>query len=181
MNLKELYSLRAFSFVLIFILSSSFTIHNHIQILKKIKKEISKSFSIDDFLLIPVIIENEPDLTVDFSKDRFFKIISKDLLLGYAYVGTAPSKIETFEYLVLFNNEFIIKKSKVLIYREDWGSEIGSTRWLRQFNNKSIQDKFIYRENISAISGATISVKSMTNAINQLLSSLNLLIDKKIL
>jgi Na+-translocating ferredoxin:NAD+ oxidoreductase RnfG subunit len=101
--------------------------------------------------------------------------------LGYAYVGTAPSKIETFEYLVLFNNEFIIKKSKVLIYREDWGSEIGSTRWLRQFNNKSIQDKFIYRENISAISGATISVKSMTNAINQLLSSLNLLIDKKIL
>jgi len=41
MNLKELYSLRAFSFVLIFILSSSFTIHNHIQILKRVKKEIS--------------------------------------------------------------------------------------------------------------------------------------------
>ncbi|MGY8946099.1 MAG: FMN-binding protein [Flavobacteriales bacterium] len=182
MILKNSNNIRVF-FCLAFILLtlSSFRVPNKIQILKKVKKEISKTFSIDSFLLEPIKIENDSDLTVDFSKNRFLKIISNDFLIGYAYIGNAPSKTETFEYLVLFNNDFIIKKSKVLIYREDWGSEIGSNRWLKQFIDKSLNDKFIYRENISAISGATISVKSMTNALNQLLSSLNILIKKKIL
>ena len=83
--------------------------------------------------------------------------------------------------MVLFDNNFIIKKAKVLLYRESWGGEIGSNRWLKQFVQKDTTHEFKYRENISAISGATISVKSMTNAINQLLSSLSFLIQKKIL
>lgn len=94
-----------------------------------------------------------------------------------AYLGFA----ETFEYLVLFDNQFVIKKAKVLLYRESWGGEIGSKRWLKQFLLKGTNHKFIYRQNISAISGATISVKSMTNAVNELLSSLNFLIQNKII
>jgi len=52
---------------------------------------------------------------------------------------------------------------------------------LKQFLLKGTNHKFIYRQNISAISGATISVKSMTNAVNELLSSLNFLIQNKII
>jgi major membrane immunogen (membrane-anchored lipoprotein) len=58
------------------------------------------------------------------------------------------------------------------VYREDYGSEIGSKRWLKQFLNKTPEDRFVYRQNIAAISGATISVKSMTNAMNNLMISL---------
>ena len=91
------------------------------------------------------------------------------------FLGNAPSQTETFDYMVIFNNDLSIRKIKVLIYRESWGGEIGSNRWLRQFVNANKGDEFIYRKNISAISGATISVKSMTQSINNLLEEIEVL------
>ena len=76
----------------------------------------------------------------------------------------------------------IIIKSKVLIYREEYGGEIGSKRWLRQFNGKSIDTKeMVYGNHIVPISGATISVRSMTNSMNDLLMSLKELKNQKVL
>ena len=94
------------------------------------------------------------------------------MLLGYAFLGTAPSKTDTFEYLVLFDPDLIIKKVNVLVYREDYGGEIGSNRWLKQFIGIPKNTNLIVGKNVAAISGATISVYSMTNAINQLLIDL---------
>ena len=71
--------------------------------------------------------------------------------------------------MILFDPSFTIKKASVLIYREDYGGEIGSKRWLSQFIGKTFFDKFIYRKNVAAISGATISVNSMTDAVNDIL------------
>jgi len=62
-----------------------------------------------------------------------------------------------------------------LIYREDYGGEIGSKRWLKQFIGKKPSDKLRYEEDIIAISGATISANSMTNAMNQFLQNLEIL------
>lgn len=143
------------------ILCSSFSNHENVlykNILKKVKKEISKVFVLEDFELNPVQIQPIKELTADFSGNRLLEISSNDIKLGYAYVGTAPSKTETFEYLVLFDNQFVIKKAKVLLYRESWGGEIGSKRWLKQFLLKGTNHKFIYRQNISAISGDRKSV-----------------------
>ena len=102
-------------------------------------------------------------------------------LLGYAYVSKAASKTDAFDYLVILDPQLIIKKAKVLIYREDYGGEIGSTRWLKQFIGKSQDDSLKYGDTISAISGATISVRSMTNAMNDLLQSIKILHKKEIL
>jgi len=107
------------SFVLLYfvvILCSSFSNHENVlykNILKKVKKEISKVFVLEDFELNPVQIKPINKLTADFSGNRLLEISSNDIKLGYAYVGTAPSKTETFEYLVLFDNQFVIKKAKV--------------------------------------------------------------------
>ena len=100
------------------LLCSSFSNHENIlykNILKKVKKEISKVFVLEDFELSPVQIQPNEELIADFSGNRLLEISSNDTKLGYAYIGTAPSKTETFEYLVLFDNQFIIKKAKVLI------------------------------------------------------------------
>ena len=67
----------------------------------------------------------------------------------------------------------IIKKVNVLVYREDYGGEIGSNRWLKQFVGKARTTELVVGKNIAAISGATISVYSMTNAVNQLLYEMN--------
>ena len=59
-----------------------------------------------------------------------------------------------------------------MVYREDYGGEISSNRWLSQFKDTTLGEKFMYGDNISAISGATICVKSMTHSINYVYSQL---------
>jgi len=159
----------------------SFGLPKNIQ--KKVNKEIKEAFGVEEFMLKEKLIpENLTKmLPSDFSKDNFFEIKKEDVLLGYAYVSKAPSKTDEFDYLVLLDPNLIILETKILVYREDYGGEIGSKRWLKQFQGKTQDDNLKLGDNIVAISGATISVRSMTNALNNLLSSLKILHEKNIL
>ena len=137
---------------------------------KKVQKEIKNVFKIETFNLE----ENDFQIpTCNFLQaSTFLEIYAQENLKGYAFIGTAPSKTDSFEYLVLLNKDLTIVKAKVLIYREDYGGEIGSKRWLSQFISKDQNSVLGYGEEITAISGATISVKSMTASINHFLQSL---------
>ena len=159
----------------------SFSFPKNIQ--KKVNKEVKTVFEIEQFTLEEFIIEEgiHTQLPAKFGDNNFFKIISAENQMGYAYIAKAPSKTDYFDYLVILDNELIIRASKILAYREDYGGEIGSKRWLRQLIGKTSDDELIYGDNIAAISGATISVRSMTNAINNLLLSIKSLQEKEIL
>lgn len=159
----------------------SFGLPKHLQ--KKVDKEIKEVFSVEAFDFNAKLIDSKiaSSLPSTFGTDNFFEIKSKGKFIGYAYVSKAPSKTDEFDYLVLLDTELIVKKAKVLVYREDYGGEIGSKRWLQQFIGKSQNDELKYQDNIVAISGATISVRSMTNAMNDLLKSLKILHAKNIL
>ena len=128
-------------------------------------KEIKKVFSVENYQLDRAINQNYED----FLTKRLLSINSDDQKIGYAYLGTAPSQTKYFDYVVLFDKDLVIRSIKILVYREDYGGEIGSKRWLNQFIGKTFFDKFIYRKNVAAISGATISVNSMTDAVNDIL------------
>ena len=140
------------------------------RIQKKVAKEVKAIFSVEDFEL------SESTITIPSSPfllgQQMNEIKVDNELLGYAFLGTAPSKTDTFEYLILFDPSFTIKKATVLIYREDYGGEIASKRWLSQFVKKQSNQTFVFGSNISAISGATISVQSMTASVNHVFSSL---------
>ncbi len=141
-------------------------------IMKKVRKHIQKSFDVTDFTLNPVPFGGQITENENFTPEHFLAIATQGQALGFAYVGEAPSKTDTFDYLVLFNNQLVVKDVKVLIYREDYGGEIGSKRWLSQFVGKGIVQEFVVSDNIVAISGATISVMSMTRAINAVFTAL---------
>ena len=83
------------------------------------------------------------------------------------FIGYARSKFETFDYMVLLDESNTIKLVKILIYREDYGGEVGSKRWLKQWIGVSDRKDMVH-----AISGATISVDSLKNSINYLLKQL---------
>ena len=150
---------------------------------KKVNKEIRLTFSVEKFKMNEVLFDETvtEDLPSFFNKNNFFRLEDEESHLGYLYISKAPSKTDEFDYMVILNDELTILKSKVLIYREDYGGEIGSKRWLKQFNGKSTDDALRYGDNIVAISGATISVRSMTNAVNDLLRSLKRLTEKGLL
>lgn len=175
--------MKKYFFILsLLILNSSFTIPT--AILEKADKVIAKFYKLEDFNKELVVIPREiNELTKsEFGDDNFFRIISENTFLGYGYIGSARSKAATFDYLILFDSELVITKSKVLVYREEYGGEISSKRWLKQFNGKSTKsDKLKYNEDIIPISGATISVQAMTQSINDLLKSLALIEEKNML
>ncbi len=158
----------------------SFNVPKNIQ--KKINKEIKNVFNVESFDLNAFVIPSEitKDLPSKFEDDNLFKIESNNELLGYAYLAKAPSKTALFDYLVLLDSSLVVVKTKVLIYREEYGGEIGSKRWLKQFIGKTQQDQLVHGGNIVGISGATISVRSMTNAMNDFLKSIKILHSKHI-
>jgi len=150
---------------------------------KKVNKQIIETFNVQEFTFTEFNIDSEIARTLPstFGKNNLFKIETEDSFLGYAYVAKAFGKVDFFDYLVLLDKDLIILKTKILIYREDYGGEIGSKRWLKQFIGKTQNDDLRYGDNIAAISGATISVKVMTKAMNDLLKSLKILYSKNIL
>jgi len=178
MKFKELFLIGILTISLILI---SFRLPSNLK--KKIAKEIKITFSLDDYLLEEVMIADSINnkLKIKIHKSRLFKITTNANLIGYAFLDKAPSKADEFDYVVLFDTDLIIKKAKVLVYREDYGGEIGSKRWLKQFIGKSSMDRLIYEKDIVAISGATISANSMTIAINKLLQSIDKLHQLKVL
>lgn len=147
---------------------------------KLIDKEILSVFGIESFSKEELYFDEDinKSLLLEFGKENFYRISDNENQIGYFYYGNALSKVDNFDYLVIFDNELIIKKIKILAYREDYGGEIGSKRWLKQFNDLSKEDTLVYGKDIKAISGATISARSMTIAINELLQSIAILQNK---
>ena len=137
---------------------------------KKVRKEITSVFNAEQFTLDvkSLEIKSHPFLI----EHSLFQIKNNDQALGYAFLGTAPSKTDAFDYLVLFDTDLNLKKAKVLVYREDYGGEIANKRWLSQFISHPKDSPFVYGKSISAISGATISVQSMTQSLNYVLENL---------
>ncbi|MFC7356969.1 FMN-binding protein [Jejudonia soesokkakensis] len=175
--IKKLFFLFGICFSLV-----SFSIPEKIE--KKADKVISKFLDTENFQKKTITISEALDKKTasEFTNGNLFSISSKGSIVGYGYIGNAPSKTATFDYLVLFDPNFIITKSKVLIYREEYGGEIGSKRWLQQFDGESSKSSELkYNQDIIPISGATISVRSMTKAMNNLLQSIAVLQKEKAL
>ena len=150
---------------------------------KKVAKQIKAIFDIENFELSNINIDNtvKEEIWDQFNYSKFKKIIHNDKLIGYSYESKAPSMHYEFDYLIILDLDLKIIDSKVLVYRENWGGEIGSKRWLKQFKHKGKDDSLKYMKDISAISGATISVKSMIETVNLFLDSVNKLNQNSVL
>lgn len=153
------------------------------KVMVKVHAAVSETYATQGYSLQAVVVPESlhSKLVVDFQGGRLQEIREKDKLLGYAYIGEAASMKNKFDYVILFDPQLGIKKSKVLIYREDYGRQIGSQRWLKQFIGLGPSDAVIYGDTVDAISGATISAKSMAAAVDGTLRALALLKEKGIL
>jgi len=150
---------------------------------QKLHSAVQNTFELEEFELVhlPIDAQTNENTLVELGGENLFEIHSMEQLKGYVYLGQAPSMKQVFDYVVLFNTDLSIKKAKVLIYREDYGRQIGSQRWLKQFIGKTPEDVLDYGTDIDAIAGATISAKSMNKAVNEVLSSMRLLQTKNLL
>ena len=92
--------------------------------------------------------------------ENYFEVLNVDgVTEGYLCYEQAPSKHDHFDFMAVFDKEMKLVKLQVLQYRENYGGEISNKRWLNQL---------VVREpdKVQAISGATISVNSIKNAVD---------------
>ena len=109
---------------------------------------------------------------------HLYEVYNADTLAGYSMITRAlgckiggcdkPSEdsisFEQFYFFTAFDKDKNIKKVRVLEYTSDHGYQIANKGWLKQFEKGT---SFSVGENIDAISGATISVKSITAGVNE--------------
>lgn len=81
----------------------------------------------------------------------------------------APSKSKTFSLLLYLDETGAVLDVDVLKYRENYGYEVDYPMFRRQFRGKAQPGEVQFRRSIQNISGATISARSMTHAVHDLL------------
>ena len=81
-------------------------------------------------------------------------------------------------FLVIINHKGEVMASHVVKYREAYGGEVGNKNWLSQFNKLTNASEYIVGKNIDGISGATISVNSLSKGIQKIAVLFSLIEDK---
>lgn len=86
---------------------------------------------------------------------------------AYVLFAEEMGKVDTFIYLIIFSPDGSIKKVSVLLYKENYGGEIASKRFLKQFEGKSNGMDMEYNRDIDGISGATLSVQAISRGVRK--------------
>lgn len=93
--------------------------------------------------------------------------------LGYMVFADAPSRYDRFDFMIVYDKDFNILSTTILVYRENYGGEISSKRWLGQFEGKNHADKFRLDDDIVGISGATMSCRIASAQFKKITSKLH--------
>lgn len=92
-------------------------------------------------------------------------------IVGYGFVDDVKGKMQYITYLVALLPSGEVKDLDILFYRESHGGEITYESFRSQFRGKSAADNLDPRNGIRNISGATISVRAITNGVRKILQT----------
>jgi len=97
-----------------------------------------------------------------------YTVTDKGKLKGYGFLDNVYGKAMPITFLVVFDTRGNIISSSIVKYREQYGGEVADKEWNRQFKGKNAGSDYTVGKSIDAISGATISVNSVTKGIKKL-------------
>lgn len=128
--------------------------------------EDSKKFVIPDEVKSMV----QKECNQKFFKDYvyFWEIKEAGSLKAIAVLDNVYGKSMPITFMVIFDLNGKIIRSEIVKYREQYGGGVSSDQWNEQFKSKDANSSFNIGSDIAAISGATISVNSVTKGIRKL-------------
>lgn len=97
-----------------------------------------------------------------------YKIKLNNRLSGYAILDNVYGKSLPITFLVTFDLGLNIKSVYIIKYREQYGGAVKNQSWSNQFKGKNSESSYKIGEDINSISGATISVNSVTKGVYKL-------------
>jgi len=153
---------------------------------KLVVKELRKTFDIDEPKLSEVHFN---DSVSQHLKGKFFSVSHRMSHIGYCYIGRVKScraggcsisgqnrpdlSFEYFDYVVVFNTDKTVLSVRIFNYMATHGQEVCSKGWLKQFIGYHGDKQLKVGKDIDAISGATISVYTITTDIENVSIYLN--------
>jgi Na+-translocating ferredoxin:NAD+ oxidoreductase RnfG subunit len=145
---------------------------------KQLKKDLLKTWNVEITALVEI-----PELgALTANEGKFYKVLDKQQILGYVYVGRIKScrnggctkdktesgsgSSEYFDAYFLYNANKTVESVKVYNYRATHGHDVCSRGWLKQFIGFDNEEPLQVGKTIDGISGATISVYALTDEVN---------------
>ncbi|MBF0432157.1 MAG: FMN-binding protein [Fibrobacteria bacterium] len=104
-----------------------------------------------------------------FRDDVYFWIVkNNNKIIGYALLDNVMGKALPITFLVVLDTSLSIRAVSIIKYRETIGGEIANKNWTAQFVNKNATSGFLLGRDIDGISGATMSVVSVSKGVEKL-------------
>jgi len=106
-----------------------------------------------------------------FPEDSFELYIGQtgDKIDGYAMVHNTIGKYKPMTYMVGIDAKGTCTDVELLVFRDAKGSEVGRKRFNAQYDGKTVSDPIRINKDIINISGATMSVRSMSAGVKRVL------------
>ena len=79
-------------------------------------------------------------------------------------------KHEYITYAVSISPQGEVMGMEVMSYRETHGGQVREQSWLKQFHGKTLTDPFKLDEDVTNISGATLSCRNLLDGVKRLLA-----------
>jgi Na+-translocating ferredoxin:NAD+ oxidoreductase RnfG subunit len=84
---------------------------------------------------------------------------------GYAVIDEEKGQHQPITFGTQLDASGRVVRTEVMVYREGYGDEIREGRFRKQYRGKGASDSLRFGQDVVAISGATISSRSMTVAV----------------
>jgi len=94
---------------------------------------------------------------------------TKGTVDGWAFIQNTIGKHKPMTYMVGVDPEGEVSNVEILVYRESRGSEVRKARFNYQYEGKTVDDPIRINRDIINISGATMSVRSMSAGVKRAL------------
>jgi Na+-translocating ferredoxin:NAD+ oxidoreductase RnfG subunit len=95
---------------------------------------------------------------------------------GWFIVDEVVGKHEYIPFALALDERGAVKGIEILEYREAYGGQIRDPEWQKQFLGKDAGTKLQLERNVRNISGATLSCKHITDGIERLLTTYELVL-----
>ncbi|MEW6195518.1 MAG: FMN-binding protein [Bacteroidota bacterium] len=146
--------------------------------LKDEAEEFLRTFYADRYemrfekFVIPADVKNKVEKSAGqrFHNDFVYvwKIFDGEKKINTAILDNVNGKSLPITFLVILGNDGKVITSEIIKYRESYGGQVAEENWLKQFKGKDENSSFQIGTEINSISGATISVNSVTRGIKKL-------------
>jgi len=131
----------------------------------------------DEYVAVPVQLTPDQMEKIDrlsgvagrSANQQVWRAQAKGALVGWFIVDQVIGKHELITYAVGINGDGTVRQVEIVEYLEAYGYQVRAPKWRDQFVGKTVESPLQVGTDIGNISGATLSVRHVTDGIKRLL------------